>query len=90
MSRHVIRSDSAYTVVVGWDPPMGSYFAQVFDNERSQARRDADADDLPVLDLGDPWDVIDSTEALAGFVSEYATLDSTTQRTLIGDRRRDR
>jgi hypothetical protein len=30
MSRHVIQSDGRREVVVGWDPPLGTFFAQIF------------------------------------------------------------
>jgi hypothetical protein len=33
MSRHdLISFDPAHEVVLGWDPPMGTFFAQVLDN----------------------------------------------------------
>lgn len=30
MSRYVIQNDGAREVAVGWDPPLGTFFAQVF------------------------------------------------------------
>lgn len=30
MSRYVIEDDGRREVVVGWDPPLGTFFAQVF------------------------------------------------------------
>lgn len=30
MSRHVIVNDGSHEVVVGWDSPLGAYFAQVY------------------------------------------------------------
>ena len=29
MSRHTVRDDDQFTVVVGWDPPTQTYFVQV-------------------------------------------------------------
>lgn len=30
MSRYVIQDDGRREVVVGWDPPLGTFFAQIF------------------------------------------------------------
>jgi hypothetical protein len=30
MSRHVIQDDGRLEVVVGWDPPLGTFYAQIF------------------------------------------------------------
>ncbi len=30
MSRHVIEDDGRREVVVGWDPPLGTFYAQIF------------------------------------------------------------
>lgn len=41
MSRHTIRDDDQYEVTVGYDDPLDTFFAQVFD-VRASARADED------------------------------------------------
>lgn len=36
MSRHELRSVSDTEVVVGWDPPLRTFFAQAWDRSRDQ------------------------------------------------------
>lgn len=30
MSRYVIENDGRHEIVVGWDPPLGTFFGQIF------------------------------------------------------------
>lgn len=40
MSRHTLRSDDKYEVVVGYDSPLDSYFVQVYDVLEGKAAED--------------------------------------------------
>ena len=36
MSRHLIRDDRQFEVIVGWDPPLQTLFLQVYDKSRDE------------------------------------------------------
>lgn len=51
MSRHTIRSDEEVEVVVGWDPPLQTFFALVYDVAayKQALVDDPDADHVIIL-----------------------------------------
>lgn len=67
MSRHTLRCDDTYEVVVGYDSPLDSYFVQVYDVLEGKA---ADDDVLIVWRGTDPNEITDPREALA-HLKEY-------------------
>jgi len=73
MSRHVLRSDDSYTVVVGYDDPIDSYFAQVYDIKAEKA--DPDGYEHLVVQTGDrPCEVTDAIVCIES-VASYINLD---------------
>ena len=74
MSRHLIPGKQLeYTVVVGWDNPLSTFFASVFDNER-----DEDDPKHELLFVGCRDKEIPTVAALQAQVAPYATLDQKT------------
>jgi hypothetical protein len=88
VSRHVLRDDDVAQVVVGWDPPLHTYFAQVFDVAafKKELERDPDADVVLVLWEGLSPDAITSLDRLAVLVGQWALLDVDTRRLLEEER----
>lgn len=76
MSRHVISAidPSAHSVVVGWDNPLHTFFADVYD---LSVPEDSDDDDL-LLSLGNRHDAIQTVEELQAQLSEYAVIPNET------------
>lgn len=69
MSRHVLRQDDVYTVVVGYDDTLDTYFAQVYDATATAGR--PDADEVLLVNTGDrPQEVTDPMDVIAS-VREY-------------------
>jgi hypothetical protein len=69
MSRHNIPAfDKRYEIVVGWDWPMRTYFAQVHDNETID-----DENGVPVW-IGTSFDEILTPEELAEPLAAYGAL----------------
>lgn len=69
MSRHTIPSfDQRYEIVVGWDFPMNTYFAQVIDSEAG-----ADEDHCCVW-IGLSFDEIQNPEELRAPIATYGIL----------------
>ena len=59
MSRHIVRDDDEYEVVVGWDPPLQTFFAIVTDAKIAKQIDDAIAAGSPLDPEPDPivwWD----------------------------------
>lgn len=70
MSRHILRHDGMYEVVVGYDDPLDSFFAQVYDVQASIANDD---EEILIVQTGlTPQDVTSSDACLAS-VTEYLT-----------------
>ena len=67
MSRHTIRDDAQFEVVVGWDPPLDTLFLQVYD-------KSLDEDMGPRLWRGIPPDTIRNLEQFRALVTEWAPL----------------
>lgn len=87
MSRHVIRDDDSYEIAVGWDPPLRTYFAQVYDKEafREALEGNAHADEVLTVWIGgkEPW--IKEPEGLIVALAPYVKLDDEMLLTLRED-----
>lgn len=69
MSRHVLRADEDYTVVIGYDDALDSFFAQVFDE--AAMRREPDGPEILLVNTGEnPQEVTDAMACLAS-VRDY-------------------
>jgi hypothetical protein len=70
MSRYTFEGNRAeLTIVVGWDNPLGSYFAQVWDGGGHEER------DLRLW-VGAGPDLVSTTAALAALVAPYGEIPS--------------
>jgi hypothetical protein len=67
MSRHVVRDDEQFRVVVGWDPPLQTYFAHVHDLSK-------DEEDEIVLWQGTKPDELPTPNVVATTIKEWAQL----------------
>jgi len=82
MSRHTIECFSArFQLVVGWDRPLGSFFAQVEDLELT----DKD-DDRVLVWVGASYAEIPTPEALQPHIAQYAIISDDMLATLRADR----
>jgi hypothetical protein len=82
MSRHVIPALSdRFSVTVGWDRPMNSYFAQVEDLEI-----DSDTSDPMLVWVGTSHSEIPHPEALQRHIARYAAIPDGMLETLRADR----
>jgi len=88
MSRHEIPSlDPAHKVIVGWDPPLLTYYAQVIDRAIEAAGDERDgAPDKFVLWIGTLCYEIYEVEHLRRRISKYAELSPEIGATLYGDK----
>lgn len=86
MSRHSIPGRNPdHDVVVGWDPPLQTYFAIILD-----PTLDEDDDAYTVLWVGaDRFGEIDRVHDLRTKVEPYATIPEDVIRQLVVDRNRD-
>jgi hypothetical protein len=83
MSRHEIPArDPAHKVIVGWDPPLQTFFAQVIDRNKEAAGKD----DKFVLWIGCGLREITEIETLAKKIARYAVLTRDMVATLYGDK----
>jgi hypothetical protein len=84
MSRHEIpaRDAAAHKVIVGWDHPMLTYFAQVID----RAKEKSDPDDKLVLWGGTSLRELYEIDDLQRCLGRYANLSREIRATLYGDK----
>lgn len=83
MSRHELPPlDPAHKVIVGWDPPLQTFFVQVID----RAKEDAGDDDKFVLWKGCSLREIYEVDQLARIVGRYAKFSPELGVTLYGDK----
>lgn len=83
MSRHEIPArNPAHKVIVGWDHPMLTYFAQVID----RAKEDSGDDDKMVLWVGTNFQELYEIDHLARAVRKYADLPAEIGAKLYGDK----
>lgn len=85
MSRHdLIPFDPDHEVVVGWDPPLRTYFAQVLDTAA-----DEESDDFEVLWIGTgPHEVLNPATVIAA-VTPFASVPADLAEQLACDCRAD-
>lgn len=67
MSRHLVRDDEQYKVVVGWDPPLQTFFAQVHDLSKDEEER-------IILWLGTRPDELPTPNVVATTIAPWAQL----------------
>lgn len=83
MSRHKLPTENPrYEVVVGWDPPLQTYFAQVFDAEGEE-------DDQPFIWLGADGRFVPWSE-IAAALAPYASVSRELMAALAEDRKLNR
>lgn len=83
MSRHEIPANgSNHRVIVGWDQPLLTFFAQVIDRGKEESGRD----DRIVKWVGTSLEEIYEVEELARAIRRYADLSSDMRATLYGDK----
>jgi hypothetical protein len=87
MSRHEIPArDPAHKVIVGWDPPMQTFFAQVIDRAKEEAGDDDDMVAWHGTSLRELYEV----DQLHRKVARFADLTADMRSTLYGDKDEDR
>lgn len=83
MSRHEIRPrDPAHKIIVGWDPPLCTYFAQVIDRQKEAAGED----EKFVLWIGCSYREISEIEELRIRIKPWAYINGDIGTKLYGDR----
>jgi hypothetical protein len=83
MSRHEIPAlDKTHRVIVGWDQPLLTFFAQVIDRRREVEERD----DKIVVWRGCKLRELYEVDDLARVVARYAELTPEMRATLYGDK----
>jgi hypothetical protein len=70
MSRHTLRDDDKFEVVVGWDPPLATYFLQVFDKGKASGD-----DEGLIVWKGVPPESIRDLHKLKTLTTEWADLE---------------
>ena len=87
MSRHAIETfDPNNTAIVGWDPPLQTFFALV----KSRLREKRDPDDPFLLWIGCEAGEIADVEALAAQLAPFAELAPEIRAALEADREHER
>jgi len=82
MSRYEVPTrNEQYAVVVGWDPPLATFFAQVFDHTHGHE------DDDPVFWTGTRRGEVPTVAALSDVLAAYTTLPAPLQEQLGADSR---
>lgn len=76
MSRHVIRDDGDYEVVVGWDPQLHSFFGVVHDKAATAKvlESDKDADEVLAAWVGLSPYAISDLQRLQREIIDYVTI----------------
>jgi hypothetical protein len=82
MSRHQLPSARPrFEVFVGWDPPLQTYFCQVYDTRRKE-------EENPILWVG--TDKRTSWKEILDTISPYAAVSREMAQTLLDDKRLNR
>lgn len=89
MSRIVLRDDDQFEVVVGYDGPLQTFFAQVYDRAEFERRlkADPDADEVLVLWEGTSPGAIQNVRIVREMVKPWAVLDSAVEERLLADQK---
>ena len=83
MSRHAVTSNNpALDIIVGWDPPLETFFAQV---TRTDLSADTGEDQI-VLWIGTASNEIEQAESLIGPLAPYGAVPPTLVETLDAER----
>jgi hypothetical protein len=81
MSRHVVTGlEQHHHIVVGWDPPLSTFFCQVFD------RSEADGGEMPVLWLGAKFAEVPGIAKLKSALQPYCNIEEPLTLQLEADR----
>ena len=84
MSRHSIPSkDPNHTVVIGWDAPLQTFFAQV---DREVETDDDDTDPESIVDEGNRYRQHPTLDKLLTLVAPYAVVPEATKLQLANDK----
>ena len=82
MSRYTIRSfDPRFEIVVGWDWPMRTYFAQVLNNENPE-----DGGNYARVWIGTSFDEIQTPEEMRPLIAAYGNIPDDIIQALRDDR----
>lgn len=82
MSRRTFHgSPATMRIVVGWDPPLQTYFAQVWDTEGSGEQKG----DHPVLWVGCAWQEVQTVQELDALLAPYGGVPEPIRAELIAD-----
>ncbi len=73
MSRHLIRSDEQFEVVVGYDDPLDTYFVQVYDIPAQKA--DPDGEDVLIVWAGEMPAEITDVYVVVALVAPYKKMN---------------
>ncbi|WP_155960593.1 hypothetical protein [Fischerella sp. PCC 9605] len=65
MSRYQIESTNYVEITVGWDKPLGTYFAQIWESEDS---------DEPIVWVGDELKDVTSVHQLTEAIAPYCNI----------------
>ena len=86
MSRHNLDAIDAnrYALIVGWDNPLCTFFAQVWDLSKDED--DHDDDERCVFWVGDESGSVPSVEALSSAIADYAVVPVELREQLERDR----
>jgi hypothetical protein len=84
MSRHWFTVEPHLKVIVGWDPPLQTFFGQVHDLQPQ------DPDDNPVLWVGAGPPQLISVAELEEALKDYCTISPELRATLEADEAADR
>lgn len=83
--RHALPHAPGVEVVVGWDPPLATFFAQVIRQGPAAAADDEEDDDVLLWVGTAPGDIAEP-EGLRGPLAPWAELDDATVAALRADR----
>lgn len=103
MSRHETKgTDPAHYIIVGWDPPLATYFGQVHvrplhddpdrspDDDDDPDDRSPDPDDNPVCWVGASLPQLKTVDALEAAMQPYLKISPELRTALEDDKAHDR
>lgn len=85
MSQSVFRVDDTTECMVGWDPPLGTFFGQVYkiDGDGQRVEEDEDGNDGTVLWVGASLAEIRTVDELARRLKPHAVLPESIRKELF-------
>lgn len=84
MSRYVIKHDEHHEVVVGWDNPLQTFFAQVYDLKATEDDL-GEGDEVMLVWVGTQPRQITDIDKLREFVYNFAVIESDVRQKLESD-----